>query len=122
MGIMSTNSSDLGADYLTLLVNQLQYQDPLDPVSNTEMTSQLAQISQLEQMEKLNSFSEELVAATERAEASELIGRQIAYLPTGSDMPVMATVEGVDFSSGSIMLVTEGQSVAMDQVMGITNG
>ncbi len=34
--------------FLTLLVKQLQYQDPLNPVKNTDLHSQLAQFSPLE--------------------------------------------------------------------------
>ncbi len=41
--------------FLTLLVKQLQYQDPLNPLENTEFTAQLAQFSQLESMAEMSS-------------------------------------------------------------------
>jgi flagellar basal-body rod modification protein FlgD len=37
-------------DFLTLLVTQLENQDPLEPVNNTEFVAQLAQFSSLEQL------------------------------------------------------------------------
>ncbi|ETR69936.1 MAG: flagellar basal-body rod modification protein FlgD [Candidatus Magnetoglobus multicellularis str. Araruama] len=40
--------------FLTLLVAQLQNQDPLNPMESTEFTSQLAQFSSLEQMIEVN--------------------------------------------------------------------
>ncbi|KPA14982.1 flagellar basal-body rod modification protein FlgD [Candidatus Magnetomorum sp. HK-1] len=40
--------------FLTLLVAQLQNQDPLNPMESTEFTSQLAQFSSLEQMIDVN--------------------------------------------------------------------
>ncbi|MDR2350478.1 MAG: flagellar hook assembly protein FlgD [Deltaproteobacteria bacterium] len=45
----------LGKDaFLTLLLTQLQNQDPFNPMDDTDMTAQLAQYSQLEQLTNLN--------------------------------------------------------------------
>ena len=41
-------------DFLRLLVEQLQNQDPLNPASNQEFASQLAQYSSLEQLTEMN--------------------------------------------------------------------
>ncbi len=50
-----TAGGELGKDeFLTLLVTQMQNQDPLNPMDNTEMIAQLAQFSSLEQMQNLN--------------------------------------------------------------------
>ena len=64
----ATNSSDsLDKEaFLSLLVAQMQYQDPLEPTSNTEYISQFATFSQLEATQNLQStvvqqFGNELV-------------------------------------------------------------
>jgi len=51
-----TNSGDdLGKDaFLTLLVAQMENQDPLSPMEGTEFTAQLAQYSSLEQLYNVN--------------------------------------------------------------------
>ena len=51
-----TNSGDdLGKDaFLTLLVAQMENQDPLNPMEGTEFTAQLAQYSSLEQLYNVN--------------------------------------------------------------------
>lgn len=50
-----TNGASMGEqDFLMLLVNQLQHQDPLNPMENEEFAVQLAQFSQLEQLIGIN--------------------------------------------------------------------
>ncbi|MBU1003572.1 MAG: flagellar hook assembly protein FlgD [Proteobacteria bacterium] len=41
-------------DFLTLLVAQLQHQDPLEPMDGDQFTGELAQFSQLEQLTQIN--------------------------------------------------------------------
>lgn len=40
--------------FLTLLVSQLQNQDPLNPADSTQFVTQLAQFSQLEDLQNIN--------------------------------------------------------------------
>jgi flagellar basal-body rod modification protein FlgD len=50
----ATTAADMQNQFLTLLVAQLQNQDPMNPVDNAQMTSQMAQISTVTGIEKLN--------------------------------------------------------------------
>ena len=51
----TTPKDELGRDqFLTLLVAQLQHQDPLNPLDGTDFTAQLAQFSSLEQLFAVN--------------------------------------------------------------------
>ena len=56
MGLTTGSAGgELGKDeFLTLLVSQMQNQDPMNPMDNTDMIAQLAQFSSLEQMQNLN--------------------------------------------------------------------
>ena len=49
------DSAQQKLDFMTLLVTELQYQNPLEPMDNQQMAAQLAQFSQLELTEKMNS-------------------------------------------------------------------
>lgn len=77
----TSKASALGQEqFLTLLVAQLQNQDPLNPTDATEFTAQLAQYSQLEQLFNLNDSMDQLATAqnnSERLSALSLIGQDV---------------------------------------------
>jgi flagellar basal-body rod modification protein FlgD len=67
-------------DFLTLLVAQLQNQDPMNPSESTEFTAQLAQFSSLEQLQNVNDTlaSFEVYQSTlNNIEAADFIGSTI---------------------------------------------
>lgn len=76
-------SNTLGKEaFLTLLIAQLQNQDPLNPADSTEFTSQLAQFSSLEQLSNINANLEMLQdsqASSNNAQAVAFIGKQIVF-------------------------------------------
>jgi flagellar basal-body rod modification protein FlgD len=137
----SSKTSALGQDqFLTLLVAQLQNQDPLNPADATEFTSQLAQYSQLEQLFNLNDSMEQLATAqnnSERLSALTLIGQdvvvenseftlskepvEIGYKVDGtvtdvdlliknSDGKTVATLSASDLSEGNHFLTWDGKN------------
>lgn len=59
--------------FLTLLVTQLQNQDPLDPLDANEFTSQLVQFASVEQQIFANANLEKLVALQETNQISSLV-------------------------------------------------
>lgn len=71
----------LGKDaFLTLLLTQLQNQDPTNPMDNTEMTAQLAQFSQLEQLANMNSAIETMtgyIQAQNQFQTLTMIGKDV---------------------------------------------
>ena len=69
-------------DFLTLLVAQLQNQDPLNPDDPTEFTSQLAEFSSLEQLFNLNESMENMATAysnSDKLSTLQTIGNQVIY-------------------------------------------
>ncbi|MDR2141396.1 MAG: flagellar hook assembly protein FlgD [Deltaproteobacteria bacterium] len=71
----------MGKDaFLTLLLTQLQNQDPFNPMEDTEMTAQLAQYSQLEQLTNLNSNVTSMagyIQAQNQFQTLTLIGKEV---------------------------------------------
>ena len=55
IGVNKTTDDNDSNMFLTLMLQQLQNQDPTQPTDNTEWLAQLAQYSSLEQMAQMNS-------------------------------------------------------------------
>ncbi|MCM2330094.1 MAG: flagellar hook assembly protein FlgD [Pseudomonas sagittaria] len=73
-------AEDLRSNFMTLLVTQLQNQDPLKPMENAEMTSQLAQVNTLSGIEELNQTLRGItgqIDAGQALQAASLIGRGV---------------------------------------------
>ena len=76
-GVSDAGSADR---FLTLLVTQLQNQDPLNPMDNAEITSQMAQINTVSGIEQLNTGLQALTAQVVQMQALQgagLVGRDV---------------------------------------------
>jgi flagellar basal-body rod modification protein FlgD len=73
----ASSAADLQNTFLTLLVTQLQNQDPTNPADSSQMTSQLAQISTVQGIGQLNTSLSSLstqLSASQQTQAAALIG------------------------------------------------
>jgi flagellar basal-body rod modification protein FlgD len=80
----TTKTDEVGMDqFLTLLVAQMKYQDPLNPLDGTDFTAQLAQFTALEQQFKTNDHLDEILTAVKGQEAGyvlDYIGKTVKTL------------------------------------------
>lgn len=75
--------------FLTLLVTQLQNQDPLDPMDANEFTSQLVQFASVEQQIYQNTNLEKMLNLQETSQISQMvdfIGNQVEFF--GQELPL----------------------------------
>jgi len=84
---LASGANALGKDeFLTLMVEQLKNQDPMNPADATEFTAQLAQFSSLEQLFNVNDNLESMgntSAEVQRLSALAMIGTEV--VTTSSD-------------------------------------
>jgi flagellar basal-body rod modification protein FlgD len=106
----SSSESDATQDnkemFLTLLVAQLENQDPLNPSDPTEFTGQLTQYSILEQAFSTNDLLETI-------NLSDYIGKVI------ETDDIIGTVEAVNLSSGTPYLVVDGGNIDPSDVTAV---
>lgn len=101
--------------FLQLMVNQMKYQDPLQPQSNSQFLAQLAQMSQMQEMLQLTQTDEAmqktiqtLQSLTQLSDERGLLGSTVKV--TGSDgTTVSGTVSAIKFDQGTPQLVVNGQ-------------
>ena len=117
--------------FLTLMLKQLENQDPTEPTDNTEWLSQLAQYSSLEQMTQMNSglencanyisaMYEDMMLNSEISQTLSMIGKDVTLkIPDENDSTKFETVSGTvteaSFESGS------GQIKIGDKYYSISN-
>jgi flagellar basal-body rod modification protein FlgD len=97
-----------GADFLNILVKQLQFQDPFEPMSNEEMVSEIATIRELELNSRLSTKLEQLTDQQRFGSAAALIGKYVKGTVTdgeGNAFAAEGIVTGVRFTpTGEVML------------------
>lgn len=100
---MTQSAGSQKMDFLSLLVTQLQNQNPLEPMSNQDMSAQLALFSQLEQLENLNQSFDQVLQNAQRSFANDMIGKRVSFVDMDATSP-----------DGSPGLVRSGQVLEME--------
>ena len=68
---VSSSAADIQADYMKLLVVQLQNQNPLNPADPVQFLSQLTEFSQLEQSMAMKTDLDKIVTTLSSAASSQ---------------------------------------------------
>jgi flagellar basal-body rod modification protein FlgD len=118
-GTTFTNPSDnLGEnDFLKLMMDQLQNQDPLNPSDPTQYMSELAGFSSLEQ--EMQIAQSTASAATQQASTSALglLGHTVSYKDS-SGVTQTGTVSKVDFtSSGPALTIGTTSGISLGSIL-----
>jgi flagellar basal-body rod modification protein FlgD len=117
---LGETAASLSANYMSLLVEQLRHQDPLEPTDNAQMTAQLTQLSSLEQLESMNGTFKQVLAAQQKLQAAELINKQVSWQGADS-MVASGKVDAVQVTRDGVSLKVGQNTVNLDDVLGIRN-
>jgi flagellar basal-body rod modification protein FlgD len=104
--------------FMTLLVTQLQNQDPLNPMDNSQMTSQLAQLQTVSGINTLNTTLSSLSASyqsSEAMQATSLIGHGVLVGGNSVSLAGSKGVLGVNLGSDA-----DDVKIAINDVNGNT--
>jgi flagellar basal-body rod modification protein FlgD len=106
------------SDFVTLMMTQLQNQDPLDPTSNAELMAQISQIGQMQNNSTMKDLLTNLSLQNQIGSAGGLIGKSVTGIQDKQN--VSGTVSSVSIADSKVSLVLDdGTNLAMENVTAI---
>jgi len=121
------SAQDLNDRFMTLLITQMQNQDPTKPMDNSQMTAQLAQINTVSGIQELNDSLGKIndqIDAGKTLQASSLIGQGVMVpgdtvrVGRAEDGSAVATPLGAELATGADELeitITNGAGQVVHQ-------
>ncbi len=118
----SNGLADVDLDqFLSLLITELQNQDPLNPMDNSQMLEQISQIRQIGSTTKLTDTLAGLANGQDLSMASGMIGKTVTALDAGGK-DVQGVVDSVSVQTDSADANNRKVQVHIgDSIVDITN-
>ncbi len=114
-------ATQMGQDFMTLLIAQLQAQNPMDPMDSNEFMAQLVQLQTLAETSEMNDSLSELVGANSRSSALMLMGRTVEWQDAGTGEFGSGTVSRVDLGGGEeCRLTVGGREIGMSDIVAVS--
>ena len=126
-GVVSSAGGSFGSNpFLTLLIEQLRNQTPLEPVDNASFMEQVATFSSMEEQKELNDnmlklldFQGLLARLQGLSEGSALLGKEVTYTIDG-DATAKGEVNSVYINEdGEVRMKVGDDDISMRQVIAI---
>jgi flagellar basal-body rod modification protein FlgD len=116
-----------GTDFLTLMLAQLQNQDPTSPIDSNQFLTQLAQLSEVQGINQLNTTFTTLsnsLSSSQAMQASSLLGHQVLVTSSTATLATAgATVTGaVNVPQNSSQVIVDVSDAAGNLVQQIPLG
>lgn len=113
----TTSDKDL---FLSLLVAQMRYQDPMNPADSSAFLTQTATFTQVEKLQDVADSSAALLSAQNAFGASGLVGRDVAFIDATTGLETSGAVKGVSFGTDGPVLDVNGVEVPLSSVLKVT--
>ena len=105
-------------DFLELLINQLQNQDPQSPLEQQEMMSQISQITQLQQNEQLSNKIDGITTSNRENQFISILGSDV-NVETTEGQSLSGQLSSVKFDGGNTLLNIGGEEVNSASILSI---
>lgn len=109
------SEQEYGQDmFLKLMLEQLKYQDPLEPTGSTEFLQQQAMFTQVSELQKLN---KEISNNNQLMQASLMIDKQVILTdPSNSSKEISGIVTSVGYNGKEATIEVNGKNYPLSSV------
>lgn len=108
------------ADFMQLLVTQLQNQDPTQPMDSSEMVQQTTELGMMQELSSVQSDTDSSYALQMQTAAADLIGKTVTYNDANGNS-TSGVVNSVSFSGSTPSVTVNGGSIDLSRVLGISS-
>jgi flagellar basal-body rod modification protein FlgD len=110
------------ADFINMMVTQLENQDPTQPMSNSDLLQQISQIGQLESSDSLQTTMQGMQLQTNLGSGAALMGKSVQGTDVNSN-PVSGIVNSLQVSGSTVTLqLDSGASLPLNNVTEVAPG
>ena len=115
-----TGTKKMDADmFLKLMLEQLKYQDPMDPVDNKEFLAQQAQFTQVSETQEMN---KNITQNNNIMQTLALVGKEVTMIdPNDSTKTITGTVSEASFDSSTSSITVGGKQYPLSVVQSVKN-
>lgn len=100
--------------FLKLMLEQLKYQDPLEPTGSTEFLQQQAMFTQVSELQKLNS---EISTNNQLVQGSLMIDKEVVLTdPSNSSKEITGIVTSVGYNGSEATIEVNGKNYPISSV------
>lgn len=116
----TTDKTKMDADmFLKLMLEQLKYQDPMDPVDNKEFLAQQAQFTQVSETQELNAS---IAKNNNIMQTLALVGKEVTMVdPDNSQNLITGVVSEASFDSSGSAVTVDGTSYPLSSIQSVRN-
>jgi flagellar basal-body rod modification protein FlgD len=109
------------ADFMQMLIAELQNQDPTQPMSNQDLLSQLSTMSQLQSTQDLDTALQSNTNNQQLATASSFIGKAIQGTDSNNN-PVTGVVSQAVLQNGAALVAVGNSLVPLASITAVAPG
>lgn len=122
-GVADKKSNEIQVDdFMTIMIKELQQQDPFEPMSSKDLLNQIGQMQNIKSAIDLQDTLEKLAGGQKLAAAGNLMGKLVLGLDADGER-VSGLVTAIKLEGDGVFLeLDSGERVEIDDVLEVSNG